>query len=250
MAKEAPNQPISAFELANIMRYYCLESRRRAQNLVRRYFWQKDGCALGLWMPSTLPGSRCRQWLERNVPDCDPKRVGERERVQSIVNMRLTRPRIIPLDRVAGGANEVAAPEDSVSSLIEAEISVQGLAWTVAEEKAENIDHQRPAIQTLGKEKLKQLVLVVFDSVVNNEACAKDLVDAFGLSGATFSRFAGSHWDRGEEGGTVREPPDLWKNTARILALHTGFVEAADKAGLFKEGSSTSGLPYSSPLPR
>jgi len=223
----------------------CLESRRRAQHLIRRYLWQKDGCALGLWMPSTLPGSRCRQWLETNVPDCDPRRAGERERVQSIVNLRLTRPRVIPLDRVAGGASEVAAP---VSSLIEAEISVQGLARTVADEKAQNIDHQRPAIQALGKEKLRRLVLGVFDSVANGESCAKDLADAYGLSYPTFSRFAGSRWNRPEGGATAREPPDLWTNTARVLSLHSGFIEAADKAGLLTEASSTSGPSYSSHL--
>jgi hypothetical protein len=228
----------------------CLESKRRAQRLVRRYFWQKDGYVLGLWMPATLPGSRCRQWLEMNVPDCDPKRVGERERVQSIVNARLTRPRMIPLDRVAGGASEVAAPEDPVSSLIEAEISVQGLARTVAEEKAENIDHQRPAIQALGKERLRQLVLGVFESVANGESCAKDLADAYGLRAPSFTRFAGRRWSRGEEGIAARQPPDLWKNAARLLAHHRAFVEAADKVGLLKEASSTSGPPYSSPLSR
>jgi len=223
----------------------CLEARRRAQNLVRRYFWQRDGSSVGIWMPSVLSGQQCQRWLETNVPDYDPVRIGERERVQSIVNMRLTRPRMIPLDRVAGGPDEVAAPEDPVSSMVEAEISIHGLAQTVADEKVENIDHQRPAIQALGREKLRQLVLGVFESVVNNEACAKDLAEAFGLSCATFSRFAGSRWGSGEAGVTEREPPDLWKNTARLLAHHSGFLEVGNKASLRTEATSTRGARYS-----
>lgn len=216
----------------------CLESRRRAQHLVRRYLWQKDGCTLGIWMPSALPGQQCRQWLETNVPDCDPTRVGERQRVQDIANRLLTRPRKIPLYAVDGGADNIAAPMDSVSSMIEAEISMHGLARTVAEEKAQNIDHQRPAIQALGKEKLEQLVLGIFDGLVRDECCAKNLADAFGLSHATLSRFAGRRW-RADEGGAFRKGlPDLWQNTARILASHSAFVEAANQARLLGDASS------------
>jgi len=228
----------------------CLESRRRVQHLVRRYFWQRNGDSLGIWMPFVLSGKQCQQWLEANVPDYDPGRTGERERAQNIVNARLTRPRMIPLDRVAGGAEEVPAPEDPVSSMVEAEISIHRLAQTVAEEKAENIDHQRPAIQALGKEKLRQLVLGVFESVVKDESCAKDLAESFGLSSATFSRFAGNHWSRGEAAVTKREPPDLWKNTARLLSHHPGFVEAADKTGVLNRPALDSGAPHSSNLPR
>ena len=228
----------------------CLESRRRAQNLVRRYFWQKNGAALGLWMPSMLTGSRCRQWLEANVPDYDPKRVGERERVQDIVNRLLPRPRKLPLHTVNGGAESIAAPADSLSSMIEAEISVHGLAQTVAEEKAETIEHQRPAIRALGKERLRELVVAVFEHVVNGEACAKDLTDVFGISQATFSRFAGSRWSRGRGSVVDREPPDLYRNTARILAHHSGFVEAADRAGLLEGASFVCEPPHSSNLPR
>jgi hypothetical protein len=217
----------------------CIETRRRVQRLVRRYFWQHDGNSVAISMPSVLSGQQCQRWLETNVPDYDPRRVGERERVQCIVNTRLTRPRMIPLDRVSGGADEVAAPQDSVSSLIEAEISIHGLAQTVAEDKADNIDCQRRAIKVLGKERLRQLVLGVFESVVNSESRANELAETFGLSPATLSRFAGSQWNRGEAGVTKREPPDLWKNAARLLAHHTGFVEAADKAGLLNRPRQT-----------
>jgi hypothetical protein len=218
-----------------VMRHFylsCLESKRRAQRLVRRYVWQKNGCSLGIWMPSLLPGRRCRQWLEANVPDCDPTRAGERRRVQDIVNQRLTRPREIPLDEVNGGADSLAASTDSVSSMIEEEIFNQGLARTVAQEKAENLDGQRPAIRALGKDKLEELICQVFKGLSNDTCPAKDLARAFHLTPVTFSRFAGSQWMTGKRRDPSAQLPDLWQNTARILANHSGFRQAAGRAGL------------------
>ena len=42
----------------------------------------------------------------------------------------------------------------------EQEIEIKGLAGAVADEKADNIEFQRPVIQKLGEQKLKKLILL------------------------------------------------------------------------------------------
>ena len=54
------------------------------------------------------------------------------------------------------------------------------------------------------------------------------MADSFGLSAATFSRFAGSRWRKASQG----QVPDLWMNTAEMLASHAVFTEAAEEAGV------------------
>ncbi len=55
------------------------------------------------------------------------------------------------------------------------------------------------------------------------------LARGFGLSKATFSRFAGSRWQIHSDGPI----PDLWANTAEVLAHHTPFIQAAKDAGVW-----------------
>ena len=63
-----------------------------------------------------------------------------------------------------------------------------------------------------------------------NEA---ELARRFGLSKATVSRFAGSRWLERSRDGDVAVP-DLWANTAHVLARYGPFVEAAEQAGVWK----------------
>ena len=87
------------------------------------------------------------------------------------------------------------------------------------------------AIRALGKSRLKQLILRIFDELNEEAYEEKRLADAFGLSRATFSRFAGSRWKSHSSG----QIPDLWANTAQTLAGHGRFVEAAEEAGVWDE---------------
>jgi hypothetical protein len=208
----------------------CLESKRRAQRFVRCYRWRRDGRAISVWMPSTLSGRQCSLWLEVNIPDYDPTRAGERQRVQEIVNRLLTWPRTISLCDVDGGAENIPAPTDWVSSMVEQEISTHGLARTVAREKAENIQQQRPAIRQLGTEKLKELIHMIFAKLACEDYVEEIIATRFGISKSTFSRFAASRW-----GGRLdSDAPDLWRNTAQILAAHSAFVMSAKRSGVWK----------------
>lgn len=213
----------------------CLESRRRSQRLVRRYLWKLDGRALYLWLPLEMPGRQCRRWLEANIPDVDPNRPGEQQRVQARVDRLLGRPRVLSVENALAKAGDIAVETDPAGALIEQEMQSRGLARTIADEKAENIALQRPAISRLGAEGLRQLVQVIFDGLMRGDFRADRIAESFGLSKATFSRFAGSRWQSHSSESTEPSIPDLWRNTARTLARHPGFVAAAKRAGVWSQ---------------
>jgi len=212
----------------------CLECSRQAQKLVKRYAWKLNGQTLYIWLPTEMPGRRCKTWLRGSVPDVDPAQPGERDRVQTIVNKLIAKRRIFSLDELERKGENVYLTSDPGPPMIERAISTDGLARSVAEEKADSIEHQRPAIQSLGKAKLRQLVGRVFDDLVGERYEAKGIAADFGLSKATFSRFAGSKWTRTQNEGTVTTVPDLWRNLAHVLASHRSFRRAAKEAGVWK----------------
>lgn len=215
----------------------CLEAKRRAQKLRRRYMWSVNGEAIYLWLPLELSGQRCREWLEANISDVDPRRPGEKYRVQAIVDRLLTKRTIFYLSELGRIGEKLPPSPYSVPPIIQDEISVIGIAEVVATEKAENIKQQRPAIRLLGKDKLKQLIRTVFTRLAYADYVEKDIARCFGLSAATFSRFAGAHWKQYRDDILVSVPPDLWRNTAQVLSCHPDFVIAAQKAGVWKQVS-------------
>jgi len=166
-----------------VMRHFylsCLECKRQGQDLIRRYGWKINGHTLYIWLPTEMPGRRCQKWLCDNVPDVDPTRSGERDRVQMIINQLLGKPRIVPLHDMNGEIRNVPAKPDNLHSIIEEEISANGLARVVANEKADNIEKQRPAIRHMGANRLKELVLGVFDSITcGNYEAVSFFISAF-----------------------------------------------------------------------
>jgi len=220
----------------------CLECRRRTLKLVRRYCWRINGRSLTVWMPIELVGNRCRTWLETNVPDVDPSRPGERERIQAIVDRLWSRRRILSLDRLSKREQAVSADSGPGRSFLEEEISTHGLAGFVAEEKAENITDQRPTIRALGPGRLKKLIMTVFDSLAEDRFNAERIAMDHDLSKATFSRFAGSRWASDDDISDDRDIPDLWRNTAHVLAGHEDFVAAARQAGVWDRVRRVAGI--------
>ena len=216
----------------------CQEAKRNANPAMSRYAWQVDGKMIRVCMPISLSGPQRRDWLEANVNDPDPDRPGERRRIQAIIDAQLPVCRQIPLDRAETQVS--AAREDAqspCSRLMSREISVRGLAQAVANEKAENLHHQRPAIQALGPSRLRRLILDIFEDLSQDCYDAQRLAATFGLSKATLSRFAGSRWS----GRQSMPIPDLWANTAQTLAGHEPFVEAAKASGVWPTVCDISG---------
>jgi len=220
----------------------CLECRRRTLKLVRRYCWRVDGHSLTVWLPIEMAGGRCRTWLEANVPDVDPSRPGERERIQAVIDRLWSRRRILSLDRMSQQEQVVSADSSPGQSFVEEEISAHGLAGFVAEEKAETIADQRPTIRALGPSRLRKLIMTVFDSLAEERYNAERIAMDYDLSKATFSRFAGSRWASDNNASGGRDVPDLWRNTAHVLASHEDFVAIAQQAGVWDRVRRVAGI--------
>ena len=209
-----------------------LEARRSANPLVSRYSWKIEGRgSITVWLPRTMKGEDRNKWLEENVEDPDPCRPNERERVQAIIDARIVRNRLIPLEYIAGTTACRVRTSNPRQAALYAEREAFGLAEFVAKEKTLSIELQRRAIRTLGPAKLEKLVIAVFDNILEQEMTEEELARKFGLSKAAFSRFAGSRWAKKRDGSCGRIP-DLWLNTAHVLAHYPKFVQLAEQAGV------------------
>ena len=195
------------------------ESKRNG--LMTRYEWEFLSGKLMLLMPRSMTGSERRRWLEENVPDIIPSRLGERNRIQALIDDAFADSQL-PLDEEVDGYLQSSSWPDS--------ISVHGLAQTLASEKADGILELRPTIQGLGVEKLEALIHRIFDQLSEGALRDGEIAHEFGLTTATFSRFAGSQWNASDLKGVI---PDLWRNLARLLASHEDFIAAATEAGIW-----------------
>ena len=208
-------------------RLCCLEARRHCNPARFRYAWHVDSRVIYVWMPRHMPGRECRPWLRNNASHVDLAASDAARRVQSIVNSRLGVPRHVPL----ASRNDVPTRESRFPEPweMERQVTVRGLAMTVADEKAANLHRQRPAIRTLGGPSLRVLILQIFEALSEGDYEEKRLAQAFGLSRATFSRFAGSRW----RARPAAPPPDLWANVAQTLSGCAVFTKAAEDAGVW-----------------
>ena len=208
----------------------CLEAKRSVNPARTRYAWDVRGKSIYLWMPASMKGHERRRWLEANIDEADLSRPRKQCRIQSVVDQQLGVPRHVPLDDETVCDTSGHPSVDDLDSSIDEAIRVKGLADVVAEEKAENIDQQRPSIRALGPDMLRQLIRRIFTEL--SEGCyeGQALAQAFGLSKATLSRFAGSRWQTSHSA----KVPDLWLNVARTLAVRSAFVEMAQAAGVWE----------------
>lgn len=213
----------------------CLEAKRRlADRFSSRYVWNLDGRgSITVRLPRTLSASKRRHWLETHIPDVDPTRAEERKRIQSIIDRELSFGGQVSLDQVDGEAALASDPPDWKAT----ELDRLGFPQFVADEKAESIELQRPAIRALGPANLRLLVLKIFDNLVSGECSEEVLASWFGLSKTAYSHFAGSKWDCGSDGTTA--VPDLFVNVAHVLARHPQFVDAAEELGFLKVARAT-----------
>ena len=70
----------------------------------------------------------------------------------------------------------------------------------------------------------------IFENIISDEYQDNTVAKTFGLSKATFSRFAGSRWNSSES-----NIPDLWLNMAQVLSVHPVFKETAREAGVWEQ---------------
>jgi hypothetical protein len=200
-----------------------LQARRDLNAFWSRYTWIVKG-TITVWLPVFLKGHERGEWLEKNIIDPDPNREGEKQRVQEIINAKLvdeTIKRVIDgTINLHNGGGSLWRKEDGDFGIV--------LGQIIADEKADNIDQLRHSIRNLGKKKLKRMIMRIFEDVNSQEYVDGKIAKDFGLSKATFSRFAGSRWPASKS--TI---PDLWVNTAKVLSKHEIFEEVAMKTGYF-----------------
>lgn len=204
-----------------------LEAERNANEFWSRYNWRVGNRSIIVWLPKFLSGSERRKWLEKNIRDPNPDSPGERERIQAVIGQKWGTMAFIQMQDNIG----TDLTDDIIDEISGSWRFGETLSRSVAEEKSADIENQRRSIRQLGKEKLKQLILRIFEDLESDTFKDQQVARDFGLSKATFSRFAGSKW---QSSGTDTIP-DLWLNTAQVLASNKDFKEAAIQAGVFKD---------------
>jgi len=211
-------ETIAAQELQGaVVRHYvyvCLDVRRTRLLGRSLYVWRVGKGWFRLWMPRWLAGPRRRAWLDAAISGADPARPGEQDRIQRIVDQRLGWGYQVDLSEVDRQGGKLGQ-DSPLESLIQKELRQQGLGELIAQEKADNIEQQRPAIRALGKDLLRDLVLGIYADVNDGRYNQAATAAAFSLSTPTLTRFAGAR----------SKLADLWVNTSRVLASHPVFVE-------------------------
>ena len=196
-----------------------------------RYNWKIGGVILYLWYPSYMKVKKFKEWLKENVRDVNPTATNEQKRIQSLINATFSTGGYVSLDEPTVQRTSGKEDEASLVEFYEGFGFVGSLADTVAQEKIENIDELRPGIKKLGKRTIERLVLQIFSRISAGEYEAVRLAEQYGISKATFSRFAGSRWVEKIGDTDVVKIPDLWRNTAKILAGSRVFMETVLTSG-------------------
>jgi hypothetical protein len=206
-----------------------LEAERDANPFWSRYYWKIRDKKICVWLPVAIKGAERRKWLKENIDKPNPRLPEERERIQSIIDRKLPRERVVELCEAIDipGEQQASAPS-SPNRTFET-----SLAEAVADEKVKNIQKQRESIRALGKERLEQLILRIFKDLNDGQYKDKEVAEQFGLRKATFSRFAGSRWLQGNS------IPDLWRNTTEVLSTNPTFKEVAINTGVWKDVEAT-----------
>lgn len=206
------------------------ECLRKNRPFSVRYDWKTGGKIITLWYPIEIGPKLLKEWLKKRIKKSDLNDSGLGARLQSEIDRSFFVGRRVDLDNKFIESGPRTDPDNGLDT---SDIN-HNLANIVAAEKVNNIENLRPSIQSLGKEILGQLIQRIFrdlaDEIFEDIKIAKD----FGISKATFSRFAGSHWQKRLEHDKEVVIPDLWKNTAKIIASDSIFIEAASEAGVMK----------------
>ena len=197
----------------------------------KRYTWKVNEHNFTLYYPSYITVDKFKAWLKENVKDVNPKAPDEQKRIQSLIDKTFGRGYHVPLDEPGVERSLSVKEECSSIEFYDGLAFVGSLAETVAQEKVSKINELRPAIRKLGEEKIKRLILQIFSDLTKSEFNAGKTAKQYGISKATFSRFAGSKWVDKIGDTDVVKIPDLWRNTAVILARNPVFMETVLTSG-------------------
>lgn len=210
----------------------CLrEARRRQQRLTVAYEYKSPGVAMRLWVPASIPPRQRAAWIDRNFGPVVPDASGTatvQHRLQTQIDGWLDHVlRERERELRYSLQHDPFGPNLSRTS-IEQGWTQQGLARTVAHEKAQTPERLRTSIAALGPERIKSLILGIFEDMIQGTYHPASTARRFGLHKSTLTRFAAARWHPGDD----RPVPDLWLNTAQVLASQPRFAAALEEAGL------------------
>ena len=190
---------------------YALQEAARNQSSFSRYNWLTKYGTFVVMMPKTLSGSERRSWLEEHIHSSVLSSSDAKMLIQKLIQEKFSELLLDADEAPQVPDTQIRMPWDYLEKL-----DIPTLAKCVADEKVDTLSEQRRAIQELGGRSLRWLILDVFSAVSHESMSDADLAKKYQLSPATFSRFAGRKWS---------QMPDLWKNTANLLAHHPQFKE-------------------------
>ncbi|MCL5808108.1 MAG: hypothetical protein M1418_06120 [Deltaproteobacteria bacterium] len=234
---------------------------KRRDTTSTRYAWEVGGRKIYLFRPSYLTAEQLRKWLEDHITDVNPDAPHEKDRIQAIIDNKYPCGANIRTDDLEV-FNESGREDESWivkefsrntdvltdDQEIADELKIEGkppieyeegneftdrLSDYVAKEKSENLENLRPAIGSLGKEGVYNLVKRIFTDMVDGQYNLSEVARNFNLSKATMSRFAGSDWRKDEDMKQLSKAdiPDLWINTTRVLAGNPTLMETVRSSG-------------------
>lgn len=202
-----------------VTKHFKLSCKDRLRTLgdYSRYTWKRPQGEMNVFLPRSLAGNDRKQWLEEHLGgDVPPER---QKRVQAYIDEQFA-------DVGKAQYHENLSEHQGSNELLPWEyaerLEAEQLRYVIADEKMNHIDEQRPAIRKLGRLQLRALVLEIFEDLSN--VSDTTLSQKYGLSKASYSRFAGRNWSL--------EVPDLWRNTARVLVYVPQFRALLEKSGL------------------
>ncbi len=192
------------------------------------YQWKVASTKITLYYPRHMGPDQFKTWLEENIDVPGPKtdvRL-EKKRIQQRIDEELKTGYSVSCDEPSINT-ELKSDDNRALEDREGQKFVVSLSECVAREKSEHFTELRPAIRALGSKGVYNLVLRIFADITEGAYNLKEVAQSFGLSKASLSRFAGPAWS----GNARQEIPDLWANTAHVLAGNTLFSEVVENAG-------------------
>ena len=209
------------------IKFSWMEACRIGNQFFKRYRWNLPKGSIELKRPNSMNGHEFRKWLESNIDAPDPLQDNESERIQDIVYKKFGMPEIISYD------NDECYIEPSHESdpiqVMETDYFRNNFYETIADEKAGNISKLRPSIRRLGSENVRKLVSIILEHYTDEDYSDTLIAKKFGLSKATFHRFAGCEW---KDKKSNKEVPDLWKNISKVMLSNPIFADIALSCGV------------------
>ncbi len=209
------------------LKYSWLEACRNINLLYQRYRWQLSSGTIELMKPISIKGRKFTKWLEEHIENPNPNDVREKQRIQKEINNWFGHSAEMSLDEENGLRNTLHSNYDPMK-LIEEEYLGDKFFEKIAKEKSTNCHLLRSTIRNLGEVKIYQLVHKILSSFEYDEFNDTEIANEFGLSKATYSRFAGRDWKK----GGIYEVPDLWRNIAHVVTHDPIFLEVAIDLGV------------------